>query len=165
MLQQNAIGDDQVDNVGRKEKQFEDSQVDSGFLSSGNILSSQLSIEFESRDLSEDELKDTPELAKASESELNLISDVNINKTLLQDETLLDSGIIDANSEEFINEETDSIKNETNKTKLLRNESLNTWKFYYSQNNLGDTCVFLVFYNKKLYLHIFTVVHLKKKKN
>lgn len=115
--------------VAKDDKQQVDSQVDSGFLSGSNLISSSLSIDPENEERKDvEEIKIAPEPAKACESGLDLGLTDSLSQLSLKENTLnvLDSGIIDVESEELASTE-------------VKNEGQEPWEIYYTQDDDGDT--------------------------
>ncbi|XP_014219128.1 NF-kappa-B inhibitor cactus [Copidosoma floridanum] len=132
---------DQMDGAASKDKQIEDSQGDSGFISSGNLLSSQLSIDSEEEELNRDDAKVAPEPVDATKSGLDLGLDIDLNKLSLKDvatSNQSDSGIINIESEDLISGELQNFKVD-DEFELLKNVNVPQWQLYYAQDNDGDT--------------------------
>lgn len=126
--QQQEAGSDCVDGAAGKDDKYRvNSQADSGFLSGSNLISSELSIDLEHEE-SKDEAKVAPEPAKAIDSGLDLGLSDGLGQLSLKEgiESGLDSGTIDPDTEELGAEE-------------LKNQDLELWEIYYSQDDDGDT--------------------------
>lgn len=130
-----------------KNKLEVNSQMDSGFLSGSNLMSSQLSIDSDD-EREQDEPKVAPEPAKAIHSGLDLGLGDDLNRLTLKDDTegqldvgkdgalsVLDSGIGDACTEDLVSEE----EEEEEEQQEEEEEQQEPWTIYYMQDDDGDT--------------------------